>query len=264
MNNRETVRRLEKSVKVATESPVAPPADSGEGTQLAREVIRAFVDDLATYRRVKDREPERIDPHDAPDWQKDFLLNAPPEEFTFVAFERLARIDPELATRKWDEVKATARRDVDSGWLAARALESMGGSAWERATFLAVRERLRRAWLPRNEIEALLIDEMTQYEMLRLGWLRLVGEMGRGPETLRAFLKMNTGQESLRPFDAADATLAGMRMVERFQQLFHKTLQSLVNLRRGKSTFIAQRSGQLNVALGPQANVCRNVGEDET
>ena len=212
---------------------------------------------------MKAKEPNRINPEDPTELQKDILLNSPPEDFTFVDFERLSRIDPNLATTKWEEVKAAARRDIECGWMAGRALESFGGSAWDRATFIAIRDRFRRAWSPRNEVEATLLDEMAQYEMLRLGWLRLLSEMARGPETLRAFLKINPSREVPRPFDAADAAKTAMQMVERLQRLFQKAFQSLVSLRRGKTTFIAQRSGQINVALGPQANACQNVLEDD-
>ena len=95
----------------------------------------------------------------------------------------------------------------------------MGSNAWDRATFIAIRDRLLRPWQPRHEGESMFLDEMAQYEMLRLGWLKLAAEMLPNPEMLRSFLKINPNTDKPRPFNAADATSTAMLMAERFHRL---------------------------------------------
>lgn len=260
MNRKQDLVRLEGDARALAKPSAAAPSVEANGDQLAREAIRSFNDEIERYRRLKDKEPERLDPNSSPEWQRQMLVECPPEQLTFSDIERLSRVDAELAKSRWEEVKAAARRDVETGWHAARALEPEGGSAWERACFLANRDRLHRAWSPRNAIERMLLDEMAQYEAIRAGWLRILSTMSREPETQTTLRRPVHDRKQPRTFDAAHATSEAMRMVERLQRLYHNALRTLVNMRRGKSAFIVQRSGQINVAMGPQANGCNSVG----
>ena len=65
MSDKQIVQRLERGRRIASAPQVNPDplaARAFEDNQLAREAIRAFTDDLATYRRVKAREPNRTNP----------------------------------------------------------------------------------------------------------------------------------------------------------------------------------------------------------
>ena len=161
--------------------------------------------------------------------------------------------DPAEAMARWEAVKAGARDDLDRGWVSARAIGAQGGSAWDRACFLAVRDRLRRAWRPRNDGEALLIDEMAQYELVRQWWVAVLAGRSRDPLTLVA--RRRTGRADDRPQSAAEATVEAGRMVERLQRLYQNAVRLLLGLRRGKATVVYQRTGQVNVGVGQQMNV---------
>jgi hypothetical protein len=50
--------------------------------------------------------------------------------------------------------------------------------------------------------------------------------------------------------------------VERLQRLALNALRTLASLRRGKSAFIVQRAGQINVANGPQANTIVEASDE--
>jgi hypothetical protein len=270
MSPKLAVERLGRSVQAAPDSkPTPAPAPSPDGAendepdQLAREVVRAFTNKVEHYRRAKKDSSERPDPSQPPpDWYLESLMGKPPEDIDFYDIERIARVDPARATQRWQEVKAAARRDLESGLLSARALEYQGGSAWERACYLAVRDRLRQAWQPRNDAETLLIDEMAQYEMLRMKWL---GTLAMQTRWLPFVADRNALPRDTQPrqLHAAEGTAEAIRMVERLQRLVQNALRALLNLRRGRGTFIVRGSGPMNFAVGHQLNVCGPAGPDE-
>jgi hypothetical protein len=255
MTLRQSLTQLKQVVYArAVPDPVEPPPDI-DGDQLAREVTRAFTDELARYERLRAAEPERLDPSEAPDGHElDSIRTKLPEEVSFGNLHRLAAADPEAAAAQWEVVKATARDDLARGWLAARALEYQGGSAWDRAGFLAERDRLRRAWQPRNGAEALLVDQMAQYEVLRLWWVGVLALRSRDPFTL-AHRKARAFDDDERRQSAAEATAEAGRMVGLFQGLFEKAVRLLVSLRRGPRAAVIQNSGQVNIGVEQQVNV---------
>lgn len=260
MTGRNRAKKLDRGIRAIGDVATPPTSAMEDGDQLAREVVRAYADELRRYDRLKVREPNRSNPADPPaEWEARLINETPPEEITFADIATLSRMDPAKGQALWDHVKAAALRDVDSGWLASRALEYLGGSAWERASFLAYRDRLRRAWRPRNDCESQWIDEMAQYEMVRQRWLAVWAMRSREPETLIRRKRQSEPPEERR-LDAADQTCEAAQMVERAQRLLQSAAKMLLNMRRGKAPTIFQKNGQLNVGLGPQLNV--NIPND--
>jgi hypothetical protein len=240
MSPRHTIGQVKHGVRALAQTgdPAEPDAD-----QLAREVAHAFADELARYRRLREAQPELLDPAERPDGRELECLGQKPNHLvTFADIDRLARSEPAEATARWEAIKAAARADLDRGWVAARAVEYQGGSAWERAFFPAVRDRLRRAWRPRTDAEAMLVDEMTQYEVGRQWWVGVLSMRSRDPMTVtnRKFLGEKADE---RRQSAAEATIEAGRMVERLQRLYQNAVRLLVGLRRGKPTVVYQRSG---------------------
>jgi hypothetical protein len=265
MNRKPNVQRLAgKAQALPDKSPttLALPAPDLDQGQLAREMDCSLAAELNKYRHARDAESGRPDPSQpAPEWFVESILNKRPEDVSFYDLERLARIDPTKSTARWEEVKAAAQRDLSSGWLAGRALEVHGGSAWERACFGALRRNLRESWPPRNEGEALLIDEMAQYELMRQCWLGIVSMISHQPAiSLSLQSRCENGDEEKRAL-AANTLIAALRMVERFQRLYQNSLRSLQNLRRAKSALFVGKVGQVNVTSGPQMNVNAQAAE---
>jgi hypothetical protein len=254
MSRTQSLDRINQGIRAVADQAPATPAASAEAGQLAREAIQAFSEELDMYRRLKDSEPNRLDPKESPEWMMQTILDRPPQDVTFYDIERLSRIDPARAVARWEEIKATARQDLASGYTAARALEYLGGSAWERANFLAIRERLFQAWSPRHAGEAMLLEEMAQYEAMRRQWVRILSLWSRDPR-LQISLQDPTYQHSeRRHLSHAQANLEAVRMVDRLQRLYQNALRTLLMSRRGKAAFIVQRSGQINVGAGSQCN----------
>jgi hypothetical protein len=258
MSGRPNLRHFAQEIQVLAESASPPPDEplpEREGRELARELIQAFEEELHKYRRIREREQEWPDPaQPPPDRQLEAIRSKPAEKVDFFDLERLARVDPAEAASRWQQVKEAARHDVASGEHAARALEFMGGSAWERACFLSLRDQLHVAWRPSNALEALLLDEMAQYELTRRKWIGIVSMRSQEPATLLSHERRCKRDESRRQ-TSAEATLEAMRMVERLQRLYHNALRMLLSLRRGKPQVVVRKAAQVNLAAGPQVNV---------
>src|SRR5262249_48556956 len=148
----------------------------------------------------------------------------------------------------WEEVKHAAREERRSGHPAARALEGAGSSCWRRAQFLAVRAELSEAWRPRNAQEQHLIDQMAQWQAVMEFW----------QDTFTIFTALvarrkgekNRGGPPWEPPRIADAeALEGaVRMVERFQRLYLRSLRVLQDQRRIGPPVIVRRAAQVNIA----------------
>lgn len=250
MNRKNTLRKVEQAVWGLPE-PTPLPEPVEEAAQLAREVARAFDDAMKRFTAKKDDDP-RLAPSE---WEVRSIRDRPPENVTFGDLNRLRNIDPALATAKWHELQEQARRDLDTGWAAARELEFLGGSAWERSLFMAVRERLGRAWKPRHAAEDMLIDQMAQYEMMRQSWVRLLAFLSRAPQTMLDLQRDRGAGEKAWDKGHAAAAVEAARMIERLQRLYQGAVRTLLSLRRQPATCTVRATGTVNVGLGAQLNV---------
>jgi hypothetical protein len=133
----------------------------------------------------------------------------------------------------------------------------MSDSAWDRACFFAVRDRLRRAWQPRTDAEALLLDEIAQYELVRREWVRILSWLSRHPKTVDGYQRNGdyVEERDRRTIGAVQATAEAARMVERLQRLQQAAVRTLLGLRRTRAAVTVRNTGPVNVALGPQLNV---------
>ena len=250
------VRRLVQSVGLVPGEP--PPGDcvpavDPEPRELAREMIRAVQDELARFRKTGEEISGRPDPRkDPPEDYIEYIRNAPVDKIDYFDLERLVAFDPELAQAKWDEMRRVAREQLASGWRCSRAFQMSGSSAWERACYLAIRQGLRDSWPPRNQGEALLIDEMAQYELTRHQWLQILALKSTDPRTITALERDWERKIPKRNVSALDATREALSMVQRMQQLYQNALRMLMRLRQSAPPVIVRNAAQVNVAAGPQ------------
>jgi hypothetical protein len=234
MNRTSTLTRLRRSVQsiAPVVAPIPPaPSSHSEPAELGKELARGFAEEMARYRRSLESRWPLPNPNDP--IAIDDLLAKSPEDTTFFDLERLFNHDSALGPKRWREIRRAARDSLESGWRAGRALEYMGGSAWSRASFLAIRERLREAWPPRHVGDALLIDEMAQYEFLRMQWVAVLALNSREPVLPQ---RTNVPEGEPRRLSAVESTAEAVRMVERFQKLFQNTLRMLLKARGEKLT----------------------------
>jgi len=226
------VSRLMRSVRGLPESAPAAATAGSDAEVLARELSAAFIDRLWKFRNAKDGQIGLLETEELAD---DGILRAirdkSPDAVTFHDLEALARAMPEQALERWEEVKAAARSDLANGWHAARGV---GNDAWDRACFLAIRDQLRQLWPPRTGLEAMLLDEMAQYELMRRHLIRRLWNGSWVCDDQR-------GREY-------PATAEMGRTVERLQRLFQYALRTLLGVRRANATPVVPRIAPTNAA----------------
>jgi hypothetical protein len=142
-----------------------------------------------------------------------------------------------------ERIKAAARKELDSGHRAARAIGG-GGDAWARAQFLAVRAALSEAWQPRDAVEQQLVDQLAQWHTLLEDWLLAVTNW----TSLTADARDREGCPTLPRLTAAEALERAAGNVERVHRLYLRTLKALQELRRQGPAVVVRRAGQVNIA----------------
>jgi hypothetical protein len=246
-----TLRRTARDE--AAHLPALPPAeDAGE---LALELAGAFGRAVEGYREFFKLAPEEARAR-AGEPQPEHLkrvLTGPPDQVSWFDLDTVARHDPEKARERWQQIKRAARLEVRDGHRAARALEGLDGSCWERARFLAVCAELADAWRPLNAQEQQLIDQLAQWQTLLWRW----------QETVRDYMQLSAlgvkralregGPGELPRLSDAEALDRATAMVERCHRLYLRTLKALQDLRR-RPSIVVRRAGQVNIGQ-QQVNV---------
>jgi hypothetical protein len=241
------------------ELPQDPAASLAEATlaealPLAQEMRAAFAQRVSDYMRAcKASLQEALAAMDRPltPEAQDRLLQQGPRGVGWPDLERLADQDPVLALQKWEEVKQAAREELQSG---LRAAEVPGGSPWERAQFLAIRQALASQWQPRGGVEWQLIDAMALAQSGWLYWLQALRMWASlGFEEFGRESKDRWGRATPRLSTGEAIELAGA-MADRFNKVFLRTLRTLCNLRRCSPRVIVQTAAQVNVGR-QQVNV---------
>lgn len=219
MNPQHNINRIKRQVReqavLSLPDVATPQAADVDAHYLARESYQVFAEELERFRELGIE--KHLNTREIPKTEVEEILALPPHELTFSHLEHLSRVDPARAFARWEEMRATARDDLSNGRLAAYVLEHEGGSAWERAMFLAVREQLYRAWSPRHGGEALLLDEMAQYETIRQRWMCVISHWSREPTCQQNLRDPDFMRKDKRQINAAEANMEAMRMVGRYR-----------------------------------------------
>lgn len=249
-----------------TSTPLPAVSSAPEATPLAQELARVYQTLMRHYRDqcglpTEDAHVRATAP--AQEATQEQLLKKAACEFSWTDLHLLASRDPKLAAREWTRIKLAARDELTSGHRAARVFEdTITGSPWERAQFLAVREELREQWQPKGGMEAMLIDQMAQSYTLHLRALQALTVL-----TLEEYVpeeKEKRRRRELPRLSQAQALEQASAMADRWNRMFLRTLRALRDMRR-YAPIIVQNAGQVNVASegGQQVNVVQPQAEGE-
>ncbi len=182
------------------------------------------------------------------------------DQLTWMDFAGLTKCQPDLARKRWDELKQIARSELKSGHRAAKVVEGASNSPSVRAEFIALREDLARDWQPRNGIEWTLIDTIahafTQYEIWTAR-LMLYSTLEFDEVSVKANGEWNPPRVS-----DSDAINQAAAMADRFNRIFLRSIRALRDLRRYSATVIVQNAGNVNVAE-QQVNVGNETCHDD-
>jgi hypothetical protein len=245
----------------------APAREASEVESLAAELAQAYRQMAAFYRdqlqltgpeadaraRGRDMTPEEA----AADTAR--IRDRPPDEVSWYDLNRLAERDPEAATAIWRRLRAAAGRELASGHRTAHALEWQG-HPWDRARFLALRDRFRGD-APMSGVEAALIDSAAEAFSDYLEWsehLHMLASTEAAGE--RSRLDRDGYWEPPR-LGSAETLERASRMAERAHGRFLRTVKLLTELRRSEPTLYVAPARQINVG-GQQVNVAAPTDGD--
>jgi hypothetical protein len=178
--------------------------------------------------------------------------------------------DPALAVAQWIRIKSEALAEIQSGYAAAKAIETpLSRTPYARAQFLALRDMFRKDWQPQTGIEEILIDEMTEAFTLRRLWtsryLLICEDNGWEEDDTDS---KEEKQPSHDPkgrrgtwreprVSRARAAEIAMQHVDRWDRVFYRAVRNLRDMRRFTPTPIAPPS----VTIHNPAQV--NVGQQQ-
>jgi hypothetical protein len=97
------------------------------------------------------------------------VQTVPPDRVSWSTLAQAARHDPAVTLAAWEGIKDAARQELSSGHRTAQSLERTG-TPWDRARFLALRDRFRDDWRPRAGVESALVDLLAQHFGSYLQW----------------------------------------------------------------------------------------------
>lgn len=185
------------------------------------------------------------------------ILHGPPDQVSWFDLNKIARINPDRAEARWEEIKRAALEELQTGHRAARAVETVNDGAWQRAQFLVLRDDLAAEWRPRNGIERQLLDTLAQAQACYLQWLNTLAVRNALSNVGGDRLEQDQGKWQAPRQTDADAIDQAAEMMDRFNRIFLRTLRALCDLRRYAGPVFVQNAGQVNVG-GQQVNVAHS------
>jgi hypothetical protein len=240
---------------------VAPPSrdDGDDMGSLARQLARGYAELVESHRRSWGITPAEAEekarmPRDR---ALEMVHTEPVEQIPWWMLATVMEHDPEAALAAWKRIGDAARQEWQSGHRTAQSLER-GGTPWDRARFLALREAFRDDWKPRDGIESALVDLLAQSFGTYLRWMERL-EMYAETECRAEDSKLAREGYWMPPRLSEAKWMAWCaEQAEAAHRRFVMTLKSLQDLRRLPSVSIAS-VGQLNVAR-QQVNVATEDG----
>ena len=261
----ETGQELEEVTPPMQEAEPNAALSDSEMKALARRLGKEYKDRLDYYTSAKQRKeyPHRTtEEHFALARQPDTKeyaeqeMQTPPDAISWVSMEGIMSYNPEMFWRKWEEVKEQAAHELIIGHTAAMACQPED-SPWNRAQYCAIRNELSRDWNPRNGIEQLLIDQMTQAYAQLMYWQKI---MMRWMDLDTKAYQEDAWDKQAPRLSTFEAVNRASDMVDRFNRMFLRTLRALQNMRR--VPVIVQNAGQVNVGQ-QQVNVAPLNNEEK-
>ena len=205
------------------------------------------------------------------------LMTMPSEYISFTDLLELHQNSPAAAENMWEMIKLAAGREFESGHRAAEAFEPINymQDAWNRASYLGLRESLCEEWQPRGGIELTMIDAIAQAWLQLQYWTK--ESVKRAQTTPRRenfdFIQWKEwhsrnknakqwqeGHWDLPYVEEQEAIEHAAQMADRWQKMYFRAIRSLRDWRRYAPPITINNANQVNIATdgGQQVNVSSN------
>jgi hypothetical protein len=218
-----------------------------ELSDLARELAAAFGEMVNFYRKhykLSAEEASQRAAEASPEYI-DHILNAPPDQVSWLDLDNLVQKDEAKALERWAQIKQAARDEIRSGYRAARTIEDSGGP-WERARFLAVRAELMGDGPACNPVEQQLVDQLAQWQVLLWRWQDALSTWTTCATYGSRRAKKGEPYETMR-LTEAEALERAMEKVERIHRMYLRTLTALQDQRHLRTPVAVRHADQVNV-----------------
>lgn len=206
----------------------------------------------------------------------DKMMRCPTDHIRFSPLLELNDYSPVMAQNFWEMMKRDAAREFESGHLAAVAFESAPWmtDAWNRASYLGLRESLCEEWQPKGGIELTMIDAIAQAWLVLQHWTEEC--VKRAKTTPRRenykFAEWKQWNKEANPKQWSDgkwdvpavseqeAIQHAAQMADRLQRMYFRAIRNLRDWRRYTSQVTINNPQQVNIANngGQQINVAKS------
>lgn len=210
----------------------------------------------------------------------DELMRLPAD---FISFNNLMELNdnsPAMAQNLWEMIKREAGREFESGHRAAAAFEPADYmmDAWNRASYLGLRESLIEEWQPKGGVELTMIDTVAQAWLMLQHWTeQSVRRSKTQPrQENNQFYEWKKWQQQANPkqwvggfwdvpyVSEQQAVEHAAQMADRWQRMYFRAIRNLRDWRRYTPQLTINNAKQVNIATdsGQQINVS-NSKEDQ-
>ena len=181
-----------------------------------------------------------------------------------------------MAQNLWEMIKREAAREFESGHRAAEAFEPADymTDAWNRASYLGLRESMIEEWQPKGGIELTMIDAVAQAWLMLQHWTEesVRRAKTRPREENHQFREWKKWQKeaSAKQWDDGywdipyvyeqNAIEHAAQMADRWQKMYLRAIRSLRDWRRYVPNLTINNANQVNIASdgGQQINVAKS------
>ncbi|HRH43841.1 MAG TPA: hypothetical protein PKY82_19575 [Pyrinomonadaceae bacterium] len=238
---------------------------SEEGGSLSVEEARA-----AAYReKLTDEEAIKL---------FESLMRRSTETINFLQLLELHRNSPRMAQNVWEMIKREAAREFESGHRAAAVFEPADymTDAWNRASYLGLRESLIEEWKPKGGMELTMIDAIAQAWLMLQHWTeenvrRAKTEPRRENHEFYKWKQWNKeanpkqwgeGHWDVPTIGERNAVEHAAQMADRWQRMYFRAIRSLRDWRRYSQQVTINNPQQVNIG-DKQINVAPTSETDK-
>jgi hypothetical protein len=171
-----------------------------------------------------------------------------PRKLEWNTVARVQEADPQKALGMFARAKIEASEELKCGHTAADACEGYGGSPWDRAKFLAIRDVLMKDWQPRGGTETLLIDTLAQAHFEYQRWLGILSRrLSYDGDGMTPLQRLHEQQQPPMRLTNAEAIERAQNQIDRWNRIFLRTLRTLRDLRRYSAPIQINHPAQVNI-----------------
>ncbi len=169
-----------------------------------------------------------------------------PEQIGWLDLTRAVEHDETQGVALWRRVRHDASEQIATGAHGAQTVA--GAGPYERALYFATRDALADGLQPRNGLDWLLVDQMTQALTMQQRWASEHSAMlNNEARQIERQIEQLGGWQAPRLAQAQAVERAAI-MADRFQRAFLRLLKTYRDQRRLIGAVIVADGGQLNVA----------------